>query len=246
MNIFALSDNPTQAAQWQHDRHVVKMILESAQMLSVSAPDLLPSHFRHLAYKPTHANHPCNVWLRESFANVAWLVIHGNALVAEYHRRFRKLHATLDLLRGFQSGLVDALDCGRAWIRNEQRGLMLNPAIIDCYSQHTPFAVCMPDEFKDERSGEGLSPEVRSYRNLYLESKIFQSHVKWTACDSIPRFLFEIPDASPRACIRLEELAACHNMEATERKRRLELSMHPHPDLLKSVNPKALTRFGTK
>ena len=34
MNIFAINENPIVAAQEQCDKHVVKMIVESAQMLS--------------------------------------------------------------------------------------------------------------------------------------------------------------------------------------------------------------------
>lgn len=75
MNIFVLDKDPAIAASMHCDQHLHKMILESAQMLSTvaryyCAPD---TNFSDL-YKPTHENHPCNVWLREASINVEWLV----------------------------------------------------------------------------------------------------------------------------------------------------------------------------
>jgi len=83
MNIFVLSSNPVEAAQMQCDKHVVKMCLETAQMLStiVGGP-----------YKPTHANHPCTLWAASSKGNFLWLKEHGLALCAEYTYRYSKIH----------------------------------------------------------------------------------------------------------------------------------------------------------
>lgn len=83
MNIFILSENPTEAAQLQLDKHVVKMCLETAQMLSTIADG---------PYKPTHKNHPCTVWARTSKQNYEWLVLHGLALCEEYTYRYGKIH----------------------------------------------------------------------------------------------------------------------------------------------------------
>lgn len=72
MNIFILDTNPQLAAQYHCDQHLHKMILESAQMLSTVARSKTVFAFGY--YKPTHENHPCTNWLRESMANCHWLV----------------------------------------------------------------------------------------------------------------------------------------------------------------------------
>lgn len=90
MNIFVLSDNPTIAAQMQCDKHVVKMVLESAQMLSTAHH--LCGEPTEIMYRATHKNHPCSVWARQSQANYKWLYEHFMALCKEYTHRFGKVH----------------------------------------------------------------------------------------------------------------------------------------------------------
>lgn len=82
MNIFAVDRNPIVAAQMLCDKHVVKMILESAQMMStiVGGP-----------YKPTHAGHPCALWAGKR-TNYEWLAKHALALCQEYTERYGKIH----------------------------------------------------------------------------------------------------------------------------------------------------------
>lgn len=92
MNIFYLDTNPNTAAQLMCDRHVVKMILETAQLLSTAHYELDGAS---PAYKPTHRNHPSAVWARASAANYAWLYEHMIALGAEYTRRYGKTHKTI-------------------------------------------------------------------------------------------------------------------------------------------------------
>lgn len=84
MNIFILDRDPVLAAQYQCDKHVVKMVLETAQIMSTIAGG---------PYKPTHAKHPCVMWARENSGNYAWLSEHAIALCCEYTRRYGKLHA---------------------------------------------------------------------------------------------------------------------------------------------------------
>jgi Pyrimidine dimer DNA glycosylase len=75
MNIFVLDPDPVIAASYHCDQHIHKMILESAQMLSTVARDYLPYLPDYTGYyKPTHHNHPCTQWLRESKTNCAWLI----------------------------------------------------------------------------------------------------------------------------------------------------------------------------
>ena len=83
MNLFYTSDNPQSAAQHQCDKHVVKMILETAQMLS-TAHRLTETPQAPFVYKPTHANHPSTKWLRSSQIAYKWGLEHLEALLAEY------------------------------------------------------------------------------------------------------------------------------------------------------------------
>ena len=93
MNIFVLDENPKLAAQYHCDKHVVKMILESAQMLS-TAHAVIDNNGKQVEgmYKPTHVNHPCNIWVRESAANYYWLLQLFQYLLEEYTYRYSKHH----------------------------------------------------------------------------------------------------------------------------------------------------------
>jgi len=98
MNIFILDKDPILAAQMQCDKHVVKMILESAQLLSTAHHVLDGNSAREGIYKPTHVNHPCSIWVRESVHNYEWLWKHLSALCNEYFYRYGKQHKTSSLL----------------------------------------------------------------------------------------------------------------------------------------------------
>jgi len=111
MNIFYIDENPVQAAQWMVDRHVVKMILESAQLLSTAHRLLDGEEYEgktatgrkakrwklhdareDVIYSATHINHPSCVWTRSSVENYNWLVDHFFALMDEYTYRYDKEH----------------------------------------------------------------------------------------------------------------------------------------------------------
>jgi uncharacterized protein YukE len=92
MNIFYLDRDPIEAARLQCDRHVVKMILETAQLLSTAHNEL---GGEQVAYKSTHKNHPSAVWARESVKNYQWLYRHLEALGSEYKRRYGRVHKTI-------------------------------------------------------------------------------------------------------------------------------------------------------
>jgi hypothetical protein len=85
MNIFALDSDPVRAAEYMCDKHVVKMALETAQLLCTA---LAQHGAEELPYKPTHRNHPCTIWAAESRANFLWLAEHGDAICREYSKRY--------------------------------------------------------------------------------------------------------------------------------------------------------------
>lgn len=122
MNIFFLSESPEEAARFHCDAHVVKMILEAAQMLSTAHRMLdgteMTVHFRgrkkkiwvhpdkeinYFLYKVTHRNHPSNIWTREASANYEWHYRLFVALCDEYTYRYGKIHKTDALLRDILS-----------------------------------------------------------------------------------------------------------------------------------------------
>lgn len=94
MNIFILDLDPGKAAEYHCDKHVVKMVLETAQMLSTISGG---------PYKATHAAHPCTKWAAETNMNYRWLVRLGQALAAEYTFRYGKVHKCIEVIEALRS-----------------------------------------------------------------------------------------------------------------------------------------------
>ena len=148
MNIFYLDKDPVKAAQVQYNKHVVKMILESAQMLCaahhiIGNPDDSP-------YKLAHKNHPCTIWVRENSLHYDWLWNHMAALGDEYTKRYSKTHLSITKMLDHE--------------------MYLYPQSIP----HEPFEQppqCMPDEYKDECS-------VQAYWNYYIGEKHVVANLK--------------------------------------------------------------------
>lgn len=111
MNIFYLSHDPVEAAQFQCNAHVPKMIVETAQMLSTAHRVLdgklviaksksnrnikyweLDDSREPVLYKPTHVNHPSAVWIRETVDNYEWAYKHFMGLCNEFRHRYGKIH----------------------------------------------------------------------------------------------------------------------------------------------------------
>jgi len=126
MNIFVLDKSPIQAAKYACDKHVVKMILESAQILCSVHPE------GSAPYKRSFYNHPCTKWVRESPNNYSWLVDHALQLCEEYTFRYGKIHKSNDV--------IDWCDWNRpfGWTGCEQ------------FNLHTEQPKCMPDYCKTD------------------------------------------------------------------------------------------------
>jgi hypothetical protein len=123
MNIFVLHLDPEVAAQMACDKHVVKMILETAQMLCAVGA----SKGHAMPYKATHTKHPCTIWAGASRANWSWLVKHGMALCLEYTKRYDKIHKSQAVIE----------HC---------RDMKINFN----YQELTPFAQAMPQQYKSK------------------------------------------------------------------------------------------------
>lgn len=86
MNIFVLDTDTTRCARYHCDQHVIKMILESVQMMCT----VLSKKGMVTPYKPTHPNHPCVRWVEDSYDNFVWLKKLAIALNTEYRYRFQR------------------------------------------------------------------------------------------------------------------------------------------------------------
>jgi len=93
LNIFYLDENPIIAAKMQCNKHVVKMILETAQMLCSPFPE------GEAPYKRAHFNHPSTIWVRSSRENYRWALMHGLALAKEYTERYGKVHKSEKVIK---------------------------------------------------------------------------------------------------------------------------------------------------
>lgn len=124
MNIFVLHKNPRLAAESLCDRHIVKMIVESAQIMAT----LHHQAGNPVHYRATHAHHPCTLWAGRSAKNYAWLLAHAKAMCHEYTHRYGRIHKTEQYITGELHHLPPG-------IANE--GL-------------TTFAQAMPEEYRCE------------------------------------------------------------------------------------------------
>lgn len=173
MNIFYLDASPKVCAEMHLDKHVVKMILEYAQLLSTAHRILdgvptqsfsgsgrrktiyrLPDERDTVLYSATHANHPSAIWVRQSYANYVWLHRLLHYLCKEYTHRYGKIHKVE------HGGLLSAL--------------YLTPSALDktkgiTFTEPTP---AMPDTYKVKNDS------INSYRNYYIHDKV--RFAKWT------------------------------------------------------------------
>jgi hypothetical protein len=144
MNIFILDYDVKKCAQYHVDKHVVKMILETAQLLCGvhhMTPQVAPQVAPQVPYKLSHKNHPCAIWARESLTNYLYLCELGLELCYEYTYRYGKTHKSQDVIE---------------WC------IVNKPGIADI--GFTEPAKAMPDEYKVESV-------VQSYRNYYMGAK---------------------------------------------------------------------------
>ena len=186
MNIFILDENPTVAAQLQCDKHVVKMIVESAQMLSTAHRMLDGKHEKRPSisgkrmvdywvhpnpnlektlYKAVHFTHPCTEWTTESLANYIWHYNHWVALCDEYTYRYGKIHSTDELLRE----------------------VLITPPINIAEDGLTPFKLAM----KDSPQCQFPDDPVKSYQ-LFYQTKRERFNMVWSK-RNIPEWFQKTP-----------------------------------------------------
>ena len=177
MNIFVTDRNPVLAAKNLCDKHCVRMITESAQLMCTAhwvgwsrtldpPPDLRGRRLKEWIserlddktrppYSMTHVNHPCAVWARHCWGNYVWLYNHALGLCEEYTLRYGRVHKTEAVIRW----------AGRFMPPTFEGDVPIN------FTGTTPFAIAMPAEFRVEGDA------VQSYRNYYNGSK--SRFAKW-------------------------------------------------------------------
>jgi len=97
MNIFVLDRDVRKCAEYHNDKHVVKMILESAQLLC-GVHHMVEENTDEVPYRLSHKNHPCSIWARENISNYLWLCELGLELCKEYSYRYEKRHKSQDVI----------------------------------------------------------------------------------------------------------------------------------------------------
>lgn len=157
MNIFVLDADPNECVRHYCDKHVSKMLLETAQLLcsahhavynSIEKKGLDVSGAREqIPYKATHVNHPCAQWTRGSVGNYVWLLNLGFALSGEFYKRFGKMHKSTEVIMWAHKHRVRLPD-----------GML------------TPWPQVMPDEYKVKfipSVNNRYGCAVKAYRKYY-------------------------------------------------------------------------------
>lgn len=172
MNLFILDQDPDTAARLQCDKHVVKMVVESAQMLSTTHRVLdgieilrpsksgktnqkywrLTGDREEFLYSAVHVGHPCTQWTMESTTNYGWHLVHFVALCDEYTYRYGKVHKSSELIPHLMQ-----------LPRNIKEGPL------------TPFRLAMGSNPECMHEGD----PVRSYREFY-QTKQERFAMNWT------------------------------------------------------------------
>jgi hypothetical protein len=111
MNIFLLDWDVSKCAKYHCDKHVVKMILETAQLLC-GAHHVVEQPISNIPYKLSHKNHPCAIWVRESLSNYLYLCELGLELCKEYTYRYEKRHKSQDVIEWCVTNKVNICDKG--------------------------------------------------------------------------------------------------------------------------------------
>jgi hypothetical protein len=141
MNIFVVDEDAYKSGISLCNKHVVKMPLETAQLLCTTVSVLSK---KDTPYKKAFVNHPCSVWTRESLSNFEWLVEHGLGICDAYSIEYGKQHKAKDVI---------------VWCQANKPNISEFPT--QCLTKH---AVCMPDHCKKQSV-------VDSYRNYYILQK---------------------------------------------------------------------------
>ena len=158
MNLFILSLNFQECAEYMFDKHVSKIILEAVQMLCTAIQIIDPENEisqKIKLYKIAHKNHPVTIWMRTSLDNYLWTLNLVDAMHNEWKFRYEhppeKMHKSYIVAKYLREYAPTA-------DKFPSTGL-------------TPFALAMPVECKRD-------DPIESYR-IYYQSKDKQKIASW-------------------------------------------------------------------
>ena len=159
MNIFHLHKDAEVCAKYHCDKHVVKMILETGQMLSTAYQRHCGEHLK--LYKPAYQKHPMTIWVGDSLGNYLWSLDLLGHLLNQYRYRYNnKIHSTGKILNALLKLTDNVKD------KFEFKSFLIPP-------------LCMPDEYKCDNY-------IEAYRNYYIGEK--KRFAKYTLVDT-PEFM---------------------------------------------------------
>lgn len=141
MNIFFLHRDPKICAEQHCDKHVTKMTLETAQLLSTAHHKLSSSPHPNL-YRINHVNHPTSIWVRQTVDQYNWTYELFYCLSQEYTRRYSKIH--------------------KSWTRMHK--ILQDPPDTLLKTGWTDPPQCMPDYCK-------MDDTINAYKNYYIKEK---------------------------------------------------------------------------
>ena len=218
MNIFGLARHPAVAASMHCDVHIIKMIVETAQILytylrSIKLPlpivlddsgNVLPS------YGATHATHPCVLWLHGGYSHVAWLLNLGLSLCDQYTLVYTddtepelKTHATQYHLVALRAHLTKEMlpaDCDApTWLQRLAKFGIKSDIIDKCAGKVATFnppkgcafgVVCIADNTVElQYARNGQIDLTNSYKRLYAFKRKHRFSMLWNRKPTVPKQL---------------------------------------------------------
>lgn len=195
MNIFILDKDTQKCAEYHCNKHVVKMCVETAQLLCTTRHIL--GDKTPIYYKPTHKNHPVQKWLLKSSFNYWWTLALGFALCREYTYRYEKKHKCEDILK----------ECRDSYFNNkipnfttkldfDQLNYLVFPDLSlslyeRVYNLCSNPVLAMPNKYKIENNA------IQSYRNYYALDKFYSIDFRYKN-RQIPQWVAEIQNENKK------------------------------------------------
>ena len=157
MNIFILDRLPADIPTLMCDHHINKMLVESTQLLCTATHLLYKqaggTPFCTSLYRPTHANHPCTLWLLESKANTSWLYELVHHLEAE---------------RQIRSNCIKPMHLSRVVAAQAKACLATLPPSTWKDTPSTVPPQCMPLELQQFGTKPSWELTIQAYRAYYI------------------------------------------------------------------------------
>lgn len=207
MNIFVLHTRAERAAVLHCDAHVIKMLLETTQILytyldaiGYALPATDTDGNTIVPYKPTHRHHPCVLWLHGGRAHFRWLLQFANILCLSYSRIYDKVHACDMHIEHMNehinlAKLPDNCD-GATWLQRLIARGIKQKIVLDCAfkiaTANPPdgcaFGVACVGEYPFYRTANGAIDLCQTYLDYYnhKRTETFKRPMRWNKQATAP------------------------------------------------------------